>query len=338
MTSTRPPGPFLEPGAAVPVDRPFTWSEAAASGVPARQLRAWCEAGLLLRPVKGVYHSAELPDGIELRLACLRLVVPDDAVVTDRTAGWLHGAPMILAPGDHLVVPDLSMYRPPGLRLRGKLVDSGERTFRDDDVVTVAGILVTTPLRTACDLGRLLHRDQGIAALDALHRTGAFTVSELVAAVERFRGQRGVRQLRGLAPLTDGRSESPGESVLRLRWRDCPELPAPRPQVPVLGPDGPCFLDLGVEALRYAAEYDGAAWHTEETRGHDARRRDWLRRHDGWIIDVLRSPNVYGRGQDADVIVRRGIAAARRRFGSRAWSGVTTRQVGAPAREYGAGR
>jgi hypothetical protein len=265
-------------------------------------------------------------------------VVPGDAVVTDRTAGWLHGAPMILAPGDHVEVPALSMYRPPGLRLRGKLVDSGERTFRDDDVVTVGGVLVTTPLRTACDLGRLLHRDQGMAALDALHRSGGFTVPELVAAVERFRGQRGVRRLRDLAPLTDGRSESPGESVLRLRWRDCSDLPVPNPQIPVRGPDGPCFLDLGVEALRYAAEYDGAAWHTEETREHDERRRDWLRRHQGWIIDVLRAPNVYGRAQDADVILRRGIAAARRRFGSRAWTGVTTRQVDGPARDFEAGR
>ena len=80
----------------------------------------------------------------------------------------------------------------------------------------VLGLRVTTPLRTACDLGRLLSRDRAFAALDTMLRLGAFDAEELWAETERFRGMRGVRQLRAFAPLADRprrvarRSRSPG--------------------------------------------------------------------------------------------------------------------------------
>ena len=48
------------------------------------------------------------------------------------------------------------------------------------------------------------------------------------AEIGRFRGFRGVVQLRCLAPLGDGRAESPGESALRLHWYDA-GLPTPEP-------------------------------------------------------------------------------------------------------------
>ena len=58
-----------------------------------------------MHPIRGVLHSSQLPDGLSLRIACLKLVIPEDAVVTDRTAGWLHGAPMILAPNSRPSYP-----------------------------------------------------------------------------------------------------------------------------------------------------------------------------------------------------------------------------------------
>jgi hypothetical protein len=272
-------------------------------------------------PIRGVFHAAHLDDGLDLRIACLRLVVPDDAVITDRTAGWLHGASMILAPNDHLSVPTVSMYRRPGYRLRNKATSSGERSFGPDDVVELDGLRVTSPLRTACDLGRLLHRDQAIGAMDSMTRVGRFDSAVLVVYAERFRGMRGMCQLRALAPLVDPRSQSPGESILRLRWRDCLTLPPPTPQLCVQGPDGVWYLDLGVEGLRYAAEYDGARWHGPEQRAHDEYRRGWLTRTGEWIIDVFVDSDLSGRRQNAEGRLIQGIARATRRLGSRAWRG-----------------
>ena len=102
--------------------------------------------------------------------------------------------------------------------------------------MVIEGVVTTTLLRTALDLGRLAHRDLAIGALDALLRHGEFSSEELLDGVARFRGQRGVVQLRALAPLTAPRAESPGESVLRLRWLDIPNRPRPRPQGPGRAP------------------------------------------------------------------------------------------------------
>ncbi|MBD8869129.1 type IV toxin-antitoxin system AbiEi family antitoxin domain-containing protein [Nocardioides donggukensis] len=309
----RPMQPWLDPCASIPDDRPFTRAQARAEGVHGRQLLEWTRAGLLAHPIHGVYHARQLPDSLGLRLAVLRLVVPEDAVVTDRTAAWLLGAPMALAPGDHLVVPRVSMFRPPGYRLRNGLAASGERMLDDDEITEIDGIRVTTPLRTACDLGRLLHRDQAMAGLDQMLRVSRVGVETLVAYSGRFRGRRGMRQLRCLAPLADPRAQSPGESILRLRWVDCSDLPRPTPQLAVPGPGGLVyFLDLGVEGLRYAAEYDGAEWHGPDRRAHDQERRRYLAEQEGYLIDVLRAENIHGPHQNAELVLRAGIARVRK--------------------------
>jgi hypothetical protein len=314
---------FLGPEAPVPIDRPFTTADARAAGVSKRQLSAWVDDGRLIVPIRGVAYAAQLPDGLELRSRCLRLVVPEDAVVTDRTAGWYHGASMVLAPNDHLAVPPVSMFRAKaGYRLRNDLTQSGERTLLPGEVVELHGLRVTSKLRTACDLGLLLSREQGFAGMDAMARISDFVASDLVKLGDgRFKGYRGVRTFRGTAPYVDGRAQSPPESVMKLRWRDCQDLPSPEPQVPVEGPDGWFYLDLGLPRIKYAAEYDGALWHGPEQQEHDRARRSWLVEHEGWIIDVFTVSDLWGPDAVFERRLRAGIAAARRRFGGFAWSG-----------------
>jgi hypothetical protein len=289
---------------------PFTSRDALAAGASYSQLRAWTTAGLLAHPVRGVYHSPELTDDLALRVAVLRQVVPDDCVVTDRTAGWLWGADMILAPNDHLHVPPVSVFAPPGRRLRNGLVTSGERRLLPPDVAEVGGVQVTSPLRTACDLGRLLFRDQALAALDSLARLGAFSLRDLTLAPLRYAGYRGVIQLRALVPLVDPGAESPTESILRLRWLDL-GLPRPRCQIPVPSPrGGTWWLDMGLEVPRFAAEYDGDDYHGEDRSAYDDGRRGWLRSAEGWTIVVIRKHNMFGRDQDVDRLLRAGARQA----------------------------
>lgn len=171
MTSLDPPGEFLDHTAPVPIDRPFTRALAIKEGVSDRVLEAWSAAGLLKNPLRGVYHASQLPDGLDLRIACLQQVVPDEAVITDRTAGWLHGASMILAPNDHLRVPQVSMFLPPGYRLRNELARSGERSFLPGEVVELDGLRVTSKLRTTCDLGMMRGRDQAFACMGSMSTT-----------------------------------------------------------------------------------------------------------------------------------------------------------------------
>lgn len=311
--------PLLDAGFPLPVDRPFTTKQASAAGVNGHALRALVKAGYVRRVLRSVYAANQLPDSLALRTEALALVVPPDAVITDWTACWLWTG--LLPPGQHLDVPPVFLFRPSGQgRLRNSLSTSGERSFLPGDVVRVGERWVTTPLRTAWDLGRFAHRDIAIGGIDALLAEGSFTLKEFVGGVERFARQRGVVQLRVLAPLGDPRSESPGESTLRLRWHDLSTLPQPTPQVSILDATGReiARVDLGVEELRFGMEYDGEEFHSlEADRRHDTERRERLRREHGWLIKAVRKENVYGRERDVERILLEGIVEARRTLGDR---------------------
>lgn len=299
--------------ASFPLDRdlPFTRQQALDAGVSRRALDRLLAEGLLRRPIKGVYLATDVPDTVRVRAECLRLVVPDDCVVVDRHAGWLHGAQMILAPGEHLALRPLSLFRPSGHgRLRNDLSRSGERNLRPEDVVEVHGLLVSSPIRTAWDLGRVRWTDEAICGLDAMLRLPAVDRDELVAGVERFRGMRWVTVLREMAPLADGRSESPGESVLRLRCREANVHVVPQVEVR-RGGRVVARLDLADEESRLGIEYDGQEWHSsDEQMAHDRRRRGLLI-HDGWTIRALTGEDVFGRARHCDQIIRQAAAKAR---------------------------
>lgn len=312
--------PLLDGRFPLPLDAPFTTRQATACGIQTHELTRLVREGLLRRMLPGVYVAAQVPESLPLRAAALRLVVPPGAVVTDRTAGWLHGAERILAPGDHLVVPPLSVFhRTRGCRLRNGLTASGQRMLPDTDVMMVDGVLVTEPLRTACDLGRLLKRDQAFAALTMMLRLGLFSQDELVEAAQGFKRYRWVRQLRELAPMVDRRCESPGEAVLHLRWRDCEDLPIPEPQRPVRAPAGVYggyyFVDLGVDELRFGAEYDGEQFHGDDRADHDDDRRSWITGEMGWTLRVVRKHNLR-KGGDVTRLLRAGVAEARAALGN----------------------
>lgn len=305
----------------VPVDAPFTLATALDAGLTRRNLTDLSHEGILRRPIRGVYLPTQAGDSLALRAACLRLVAPPDAVVVDRHAGWLLGAEMVLAPGEHLALRPLSLFRPSGNgRLRNQVCASGERMLTDRDVVELHGLRVTTPLRTACDLGRVRWTDQAIAGMDALARLGTFSRDELVHEIERFRGHRFVTTARAVAPLVDGRSESPGESVLRLRCHDN-HLRNMQPQVSVY--DGDTFvarLDLADEAQMLAAEYDGHEWHsTAEQLARDRRRRE-AAQDLGWIVKAFTCADVFGPRRTVDGVLAEARREARRRRGLNVWA------------------
>ncbi|NYJ01257.1 hypothetical protein HNR19_001955 [Nocardioides thalensis] len=311
---------FLDDSSNLPLDRPFTAATARIeAGLGYRQLKRLVDDGLLQHPIRGVYLVAQIGDTIETRCACLRLVVPEDAVVVDRHAGWLHGAEMVLAPGEHLALRPTAVFRPSGHgRVRNQLSDSGERNLRPGDVVEINGVRVSTAIRTAWDLGRSRWPDSSLAAIDQLLRLGAFSKDEFLAGIERFRGMRWVTTLRAVAPYADGRAESPPESILRLRWIEA-HLPEPCPQYEVWV-DGEFLarLDIGNAELQFGAEYDGAEWHdTPEQLEHDRRRRTDVSERGNWHVVALRKENLFGQRQNAQEILVASVAEARRRFGIR---------------------
>lgn len=316
MTSYLARRAWLPEEFSVPDDQPFTTRQTRRLGVRPELLTRWCAQGLVRRMVKGVYVANSVEDTLTLRATALEFVVPQTAVVTDETAAWLFGADVLPA-GSHLEIPPVCMFQLAGNnRLRNELCASGQRALLPDDLTAVEGIKVTTPIRTAWDLARLRNRDRAMVALDALLRLDMFERDEMLAGVERFRRERGVVQLRELAPLADARAQSPAESVMRLRWLDGPNLPLPTPQTPVFDQAGNevFHLDLGIPEIKFGAEYDGEEWHSrDEDKKYDEQRRGWVKRQ-GWTIRVLKKPNVFGADQNAWVLFQEGIAEARRKM------------------------
>lgn len=300
---------------------PFTTAAARREGLLPRHLTALVGAGLLRRVVKGVYVGTAVADCLALRVAALKLLVPEDCVVVDGHAGWLLGAEMALAPGEHIDLRPVSVFRPSGAgRLRRELAASGERWLPDRHVVELDGLRVTSAIRTAWDLGRTRWPSRALAGIDQMLRLGAFTHEELLAGIAQFRRHRWVTTLRAVAPLGDGRAESPPESVLRLL---CHENSFPlTPQLEVRD-DGGRFvarLDLGDEALRVGAEYDGAEWHSSpaQQRADRARRADAAAQ--GYLLAVFTRQDVFefrGRGAEEKIFALRRAAldATSRRAG-----------------------
>lgn len=295
----------------LPLDEPFTPAIAKANGISDRQLRLLHAEGHIRPILRGVHVPSQADDSISLRCRALGLVLSEDAVVTDRTAGWLHGMP-VLKRGSHLKAPPIEVCHPRDTRTERPSLDGHRRQLRDDDVTVLDGIRVTTPLRTSLDLGRLLWRFDALSALDAGLRLGV-SHDDILEEVERFKGFRGVRQLRSLAPLADPRAESPPESALRLHWYDA-GLPAPDLQIWVAIDGVALFrLDLGDEESGYAAEYDGVEFHTSPADvAHDRERRRVLEDECDWTVDVFTNDDVYGRNTTIESRLKAGLRRARR--------------------------
>lgn len=141
--------------------------------------------------------------------------------------------------------------------------------LQDDETCVRDGMKLTTPARTAFDLGRRKGLQRAVARLDALSRATDLKLPEVQSLVERHPGARGIIQLRRALELIDAGSQSPWETRTRLTLVAA-GLPRPTTQVPVY--DGGCLLariDMGWEDWLVGVEFDGAQHWT------DPRQRTW---------------------------------------------------------------
>ena len=271
----------------LPTTEPFTTATAIKLGYDRKTLSRLVERKVLRRPFTGVYVHHDVPDTTEVRFAAAGLVMASDTVLCDRTAAWVWGIDAFGYAELDGAMP-LECYSPRFRRSSERLgVAGGSRDLRPEDWCTVDGVRVTTPLRTAVDLGCNLTRREALAAMDALARGHGLTAADLSRILPRFRRRRGVVQARQLVPLVDPRAESPPESWMR-EVIDAHGLPMPERQHWVRIDGTPTYrLDLAYARARIAVEYDGEEFHSSPAdRKRDKERRDWLRRH-GWYVIVL---------------------------------------------------
>jgi len=306
--------PLLDGRCPLPLDRAFTRAQAEQWGVSRHQVRVLLARGLVRPLVRGTYAASQARSTIRLRAEALGLVLPPGAVVTDRTAAWLHDLDVLPRAAAHQPVP-LDVFSAAGSRLRRPEVSSGTRNLLPRDVEVIETVPVTTLLRTALDLGRSMWRYDAIGALDTFLRAGV-EPAELAAEIGRFRGHRGVVQLRQLLPMADARAESMPESALRLHALEVGlEL---EPQVWLYDEGGRATyrLDLGDRRLRFGAEYHGERFHRgSDNEANDALRSEWIDARD-WVVEEFWKDDLYAPGACPGDRLLAGAARARERLGS----------------------
>ncbi|WP_156624861.1 hypothetical protein [Mycobacterium sp. 852002-30065_SCH5024008] len=252
---------------------PFVGSEALTSGALSRhQLRTRYRA---VFPNVYVPNDAQL--SLERRISAAWLWSGRTATIVGAAAARLHGAEWI--PDDVPVELNHANARPP----RGVL--TRRDALLDGETQIVGGYAVTTPERTAFDIGRRGAVRSAVVRLDALARATGFKVDDVQRIAKCHPGSPGLRRLETALELVDAGAQSPRESYLRLLLIDA-GLTRPHTQIPVLGVDGMplAYLDLGWEDQMVAVEYDGDQHRTDRRQYvKDVRRLEMLEQM-GWII------------------------------------------------------
>jgi len=235
----------------------FRCRQALASGLSADEISRRLRSGEWLRLRRGIYaeaHAASLMDRQErcrLDLRALALTVSAPWCASHDTAMTVLGLPSLpgRAPTLHITRPDLR-----ATRLEAG-VHHHAASLPGDHVVTLDGLRVTSPARTALDVARTVDDDAGIVAMDAVLRRG-IPRSELLAVHTYCRAWDGARRAGRLLPLADGRAESAGESLLRLRVVSR-GLPPPDVQLVIVHGAFVARSDLGWRDRRTLLEFDG---------------------------------------------------------------------------------
>lgn len=256
---------------------PFIGSEALVNGRVANKHQ-------LRTRYRAIFPDVYLPKGsvptLRRRIAGAWLWTYGDGVVAGLAASALHGSRWI----DDDVPVELiwpNSRAPAGMRIRRDRLLPGE--FQKVD-----GMWVTTPARTAFDLGRRGAIDGCVARLDALGNATALNPEAVLQLARQRPGSPGIRRLSTVLDLCDRGAESPRETWLRLLLIRA-GFPRPTTQIPVFAPNGrpKYYLDMGWETLKLAVEYDGDHHRTDrEQFGRDIVRMDYVNRLKWYVVRV----------------------------------------------------
>jgi hypothetical protein len=275
---------------------PFVGGDAVAGGHLTR-----AELRQRYKPIlRGIYVPKQVQPTLRTRIHGATLAA-STAVISGVAASAMHGALWV---DDDVPIELIGQCRHQrGLVVRYDTLAAGE-------VTEVDGVRVTTPARTAFDLGRRLDKGPAVARMDALMRACPFAIADVDLLAKVHRGVPGLPKLRRALPLVDGGAESPRETWLRLLFVEA-GLPKPVTQYVVRAEDGRYIrrLDMVWEEYKVAAEYDGQQHLTDRYQyAKDVRANRELQRLNWHLVHVIKED----RG---DVIV----AHARAVLISRGW-------------------
>ena len=140
------------------------------------------------------------------------------------------------------------------------------------DVTVLDGIPVTSVARTLLDLGAVLRPSDLEVAIDRAERLGIFDLEAIVELLNRARGKRGARALRGaVAAYKPSTQKSELERRFKALLETTPDIPRPSFNALVEGETGTHEVDAHWPDDRLAVQLDGFEFHrTRRDREKDA--------------------------------------------------------------------
>lgn len=275
---------------------PFIGSEAIAHGdLTKNQLNT--RYARLFRDVY-IHPDAEMTGALRAKAGWLW--AGRKGVIAGFSAAALHGSNWV----DERAVVELihdNRHRIPGIHAHGDRIN-------EDEVEVVDGVPVTSPVRTALDLGCWYPTMAAVAGIDALARATEFKAADIELLAGRYSGRRGIARARQAIGLFDAGAQSQKESWLRVVLIQA-GLPRPQTQIAVFDGFGNAiaYLDMGWEDVKVAVEYDGEQHRMDRGQySWDIRRSETLESR-GWIVIRVIA------GDRPQQIVRRVRAAFTRR-------------------------
>ena len=161
------------------------------SGWSDDELGRLVRAGDLQRLRRGAYVNGVLPDdvaGVHRLLVRATLGgLRRPAVVSHQSAAVLHGLPLWDVALDRVHVT----RRPPAWNIAGSVLFCHVARLRDDEIVEIDGVLVTSAVRTALDLARSLPHEAAVVALDAALHGRLLDARHSARSSVRHRGNTG---------------------------------------------------------------------------------------------------------------------------------------------------
>ncbi len=227
-------------------------------GLDSHEIRRMRQRGELVAVRRGAYVE-DRPDDQTVEAAHRELIfatVPqldDGAIVSHASAAVLHGLPTwTTAVGRVHVTRDRS-----GGGRRRSVVHVNGAPLRPEDLTIVDGVPSTSLARTVLDLARALPMEQAVAAGDHALALGLSPI-ELERGLLGMQYWPGVKRARRVVAFLDGRSESAGESVSRVRLVQ-QGLPCPDLQREIYDADGNLVgrVDFCWDEERTVGEFDG---------------------------------------------------------------------------------
>lgn len=249
----------------------FTRSDAVAAGYADSEIRARLAAGRWRRLCRDAYVDTESEPRDEkpwikarrqhvLLAAAVQHRTGRSSVLSHQSAVVCHGLP-----DWSLDLKRVHVSKPAGRARSDKSVVVHKAQLTDDDVTTRGTLRLTRPARAAVEAACASSYETAVVMFDAVLQRGLASRDELAEAVSRLRFRSGSPHAASALEFADERSESVGESRLRVLMANA-GLPTPELQAELYDEERRLVgrVDFLFEDQRVIVEFDGETKYADD--------------------------------------------------------------------------